>query len=89
MISLPTSMLMVENLYPSGRRVRVWVSTIYTRVPMGNIYPHHITIYHVIKVVLAKGKYFPGYCLFTYQVTQLYGLLYFKLNFFMCLFDIE
>lgn len=54
MISLSMDMLMDENLYPSGRQVRVWVSTTHTRISIGKIYSHHIAIYHVIKVVLPK-----------------------------------
>jgi hypothetical protein len=55
---------------------------------MSKIYLCHITIYHVIKVVLAKIKYFFAYCLFTYQgynhlVCCISGELI-----FMCLFDI-
>jgi hypothetical protein len=67
MISLPTGMLMRENLYPSGRRVRVWMGTTHTCVPMDKIYLHDIIIYHVIKVVFCR-KYFSIYCRFTYQV---------------------
>jgi hypothetical protein len=40
MISLPAGMLMDKNLYPLGRRVRVWVGTTHTRLPVGKIYPH-------------------------------------------------
>jgi hypothetical protein len=40
MISLPAVMLMGKNLYPLGRRVRVWVDTTHTRLPVGKIYPH-------------------------------------------------
>ena len=40
MISLPAGMLMGKNLYPLGRRVRVWVGTTHTRLPVGKIYPH-------------------------------------------------
>jgi hypothetical protein len=39
-ISLPASMLMGKNLYPLGRRVRVWVGTTHNRLPVGKIYPH-------------------------------------------------
>jgi hypothetical protein len=39
-ISLPAGMLMGKNLYPLGRRVRVWVGTTHTRLPVGKIYPH-------------------------------------------------
>jgi hypothetical protein len=67
MIFLPAGMLMSENLYLPGGRVRV--GTTHTMYPVGKIYPHHISIYHIIKVVLAKRKYLFGYCLFTYQVT--------------------
>jgi hypothetical protein len=72
---------MGENLYQSGRRVQVDI--IHTHIPVGKIYMHHITIYRVIKVVLAKRKYFFGYCLFIFQVMS-YGLLYFELNLFLC-----
>jgi hypothetical protein len=40
MISLPAGMLMGKKLYPLGRRVRVWVGTTHTRLPVGKIYPH-------------------------------------------------
>jgi hypothetical protein len=40
MISLPAGMLMGKTLYPLGRRVRVWVGTTHTRLPVGKIYPH-------------------------------------------------
>jgi hypothetical protein len=40
MISLPAGMLMGKNLYPLGRRVRLWVGTTHTRLPVGKIYPH-------------------------------------------------
>jgi uncharacterized membrane protein len=59
MISLSMDMLMDENLYPSGRQVRVWVSTTHTRISIGKIYSHHIAIYHVIKVVLPKKNTSP------------------------------
>jgi hypothetical protein len=39
MVSLPAGMLTGKNLYPLGRRVRVWVETTLTRLPMGKIYP--------------------------------------------------
>jgi hypothetical protein len=42
-------MLMCENVYLSDRRVRIWVGTTHTRKLVGKIYPHDITIYHVIK----------------------------------------
>lgn len=35
MISIPASMLMENNFYPLGRRVRVGVSTAHTHVPIG------------------------------------------------------
>jgi hypothetical protein len=53
---------MDENLYLSGRQVQVWVSTTHIRVPM--IYTYDIDIYYVIKVVLAKRKYFSVYCIY-------------------------
>jgi hypothetical protein len=36
-ISLLAGMLMGKNLYPLGRRVRIRVGTIYTRLPMSRI----------------------------------------------------
>jgi hypothetical protein len=54
MISLPTGMLMGKNLYPLGRRVRVWVGTTHTRLPIGEIYPHQYNYNHLIEPILVK-----------------------------------
>jgi hypothetical protein len=61
-------MLMGETVRTSTRLVDEYGYGWVLPISVGKIYPHHITIYHVIKVVLAKRKYFSGYCLFTYQV---------------------
>jgi hypothetical protein len=58
MIFLRADMLIEENFYLSGRRVRVWVGTTHTRVPVDKVYPHDITIYNIIKAVLGNRKYF-------------------------------
>jgi hypothetical protein len=68
MISLPAGMLTGKNINPLGRRVRVWVGTTHTRLPMGKIYPHQYNYNHLIKPILAKIKPFSSYRLSRYQV---------------------
>jgi hypothetical protein len=67
MIFLPMGMLVSKNLYPLGKRVRVWMDTTHTCVPVGKIYPRHTTI-SIIKNILAKIKSFSSYYLFNYQL---------------------
>jgi hypothetical protein len=66
MISLPVGMLMSNNLYPLGRRVRV--GTTHTHLLMGKIYSRQYRYNHLIEFILAKIKSFSGYHLPSYEV---------------------
>jgi hypothetical protein len=44
MVSLSAGILMSKNLYPLGRRIRLWMDTIRTHVPICKIYRRHIII---------------------------------------------
>jgi hypothetical protein len=68
MISLPAGMLIGKNLDPLGRRVRVQVGTVHTRLPMGKIYPDQYHYNHIIEFILPKIKLFSSYHLSRYQV---------------------
>jgi hypothetical protein len=53
---------MSNNIYPLSRRVRVWMGSTPTHIPVSYHY------YYLIKSILVKINFFFGYCLFNYQV---------------------